>query len=253
MFDRFNESARRALFFARYAVTRLGGATIEPEHLVLGVLQDSPHVVTRFALATADALRMRIEAKVTGPAREPSSAELPFSAAARMALERAASEADDLRSHSIRSEHLILGVIADTSGTATGILNEARLDIRAMRDYARNTAVDATATPEVSWHTGGSVIRQWKGVARRELADAYVVHLRRETFPLLSRLAGFVTASILKRDVEDGIEFQVQTVWQSVAAIEAFAGKDISVAVVPPAAQALLARYDRDVTHYEIV
>jgi hypothetical protein len=43
------------------------------------------------------------------------------------------------------------------------------------------------------------------------------------------------------------------TVWHSRAAIEAFAGKDISVAVVPPAAQALLLRYDREVVHYEIV
>ena len=42
MFERYSESARRALFFARYALTELGGPAIEPEHIVLGVLRARP-------------------------------------------------------------------------------------------------------------------------------------------------------------------------------------------------------------------
>ena len=37
MFERYTESARRALFFARYEVSQRGAASIEVEHLLLGV------------------------------------------------------------------------------------------------------------------------------------------------------------------------------------------------------------------------
>ena len=40
MFERFNEPARRAIFFARYEASQFGSPTIELEHLVLGVLRE---------------------------------------------------------------------------------------------------------------------------------------------------------------------------------------------------------------------
>ncbi len=45
----------------------------------------------------------------------------------------------------------------------------------------------------------------------------------------------------------------VTTMWRSLDAIKAFAGDDITTAVVPPAAQALMVRYDDRAVHYEIV
>lgn len=36
MFERYNESARRMLFFARCEASQLGASTIETEHLLLG-------------------------------------------------------------------------------------------------------------------------------------------------------------------------------------------------------------------------
>jgi heme-degrading monooxygenase HmoA len=97
------------------------------------------------------------------------------------------------------------------------------------------------------------ISRHWKGIVKRGSADAYIAHLERETFPSLRRLPGFVDASILRRETDEGTEFQIVTVWQSLDAIQAFAGQDLTVAVVPDAAQRLLASYDRFVVHYEIV
>jgi hypothetical protein len=57
---------------------------------------------------------------------------------------------------------------------------------------------------------------------------------------------------ILQRAVEEGVEFCIQTTWESMASIRAFAGDDLDVAVVPPAAQAALLRYDAHVVHYEV-
>ena len=38
MFEKYNEKARRALFFARYEASKLGSRVIEAEHVLLGIL-----------------------------------------------------------------------------------------------------------------------------------------------------------------------------------------------------------------------
>jgi len=69
------------------------------------------------------------------------------------------------------------------------------------------------------------ISRHWRGVAKTDLAEAYVDHLRHDTFPSLARIPGFIQASILRRDVTTGTEFQIVTVWESLGAIRAFAGE----------------------------
>ena len=78
------------------------------------------------------------------------------------------------------------------------------------------------------------IARHWRGIARAAAADAYLDHLRDETFPALRRLHGFLSASILRRDVPLGVEFLIVTNWESLEAIRAFAGEDVETAVVPP-------------------
>ena len=97
------------------------------------------------------------------------------------------------------------------------------------------------------------ISRQWCGVATREHADAYVAHLRTETFPQLASLPGFIDASILRREVADGVEFLIVTRWDSLRAIEQFSGHDVTRAVVPDAVQDMMVRFDRIVRHYDIV
>ena len=40
MFEKYNEKARRALFFARYEASKLGSRVIESEHILLGILRE---------------------------------------------------------------------------------------------------------------------------------------------------------------------------------------------------------------------
>jgi heme-degrading monooxygenase HmoA len=96
------------------------------------------------------------------------------------------------------------------------------------------------------------ISRHWKGIVKPGEAGTYIRHLRNETFPALASLRGFVQASILRRELPSGTEFQIVTVWDSLDAIAAFAGDQLDVAVVPPAVQAILTGYDRQVEHYEI-
>ena len=97
------------------------------------------------------------------------------------------------------------------------------------------------------------IARHWRGLARADRADAYVAHLREETFPAIRKLRGFKSASILRRDVPRGVEFLIITTWESLEAIGAFAGDNIELAVVPEVAQAMMIEYDKLVRHFDVV
>jgi antibiotic biosynthesis monooxygenase len=96
------------------------------------------------------------------------------------------------------------------------------------------------------------ISRHWTGVAKPGRAHEYVDHLKAETFPAIAAIPGFRRASILSRSIEDGTEFQIVTLWDSIAAIRAFAGPTVDLAVVPPVVQALMVRYDDRVKHYDV-
>jgi heme-degrading monooxygenase HmoA len=94
--------------------------------------------------------------------------------------------------------------------------------------------------------------RHWKGIAKPGQAEAYIRHLKSDTFPKLSGIPGFIRASILRRNVDTGTEFQVVTLWDSLDAIKAFAGERPDVAVVPATVRSMMASYDSHVIHYEV-
>lgn len=66
-------------------------------------------------------------------------------------------------------------------------------------------------------------------------------------------MQGFLGAHLSKRLIDGKIEFLVLTRWQSLEAIEAFAGADIGRAVVEPGAMAALTDFDLLVRHYEVL
>lgn len=263
MFERYSERARRVLFCARYEAAQRGHVSIEPEHLLLGVLRDNSDTVVRFARAgeTAETIRQRLEP--IGPAAERLSTrvEIPFSPACQLALTKSAAEADDAGNETIRPQHLVLGILVATTGGAVRALQGAGVEANPIRESLRGApdkpqepgTLQSSRTHLAGTVDDGSVVRQWTGVVKPGLAIEYLKHLHRETLPALSRLDGFVKARILTRQVDDGIEFQVMTIWRSLDAIKAFAGDDVTRAVVPPEAQALMVRYDDRAIHYDIV
>ena len=97
------------------------------------------------------------------------------------------------------------------------------------------------------------ISRHWKGIARPGRAADYVNHLRSETLPTLNRIPGFVSGSILHRTVDEGTEFLIVTVWESLEPIKAFVGDDhLELAVVPQVVREMMLSFDSRVVHYEI-
>jgi heme-degrading monooxygenase HmoA len=97
------------------------------------------------------------------------------------------------------------------------------------------------------------IARHWRGLAKSECGDDYIEHLQTETFPRLATLQGFVSASIWKRDLVEGTEFLIVTVWTSLEAVAQFAGPDVESAVVPDEVQRLMIEWDSRARHYEVV
>lgn len=95
------------------------------------------------------------------------------------------------------------------------------------------------------------VVRTWSATATRSGAQDYRRYFRDTLLPELRRLEGFAGAYLLARDAEgDGaVELTTHTFWESLAAVQAFAGDDITRSVVEPEAQAVLLAFDRTAGH----
>lgn len=99
------------------------------------------------------------------------------------------------------------------------------------------------------------ITRIWHGWTTAQNADAYERLLRTEIFEGIAarRIDGFRGIDLLRRAQGEEVEFVTIMWFDSLAAIRAFAGGDYEAAVVPPAARALLRRFDSRSAHYETV
>lgn len=99
------------------------------------------------------------------------------------------------------------------------------------------------------------IARVWHGWTRPENADAYERLLRAEIFVGIEArgIEGFRGIDLLRRVRSDEVEFVTVMWFESLAAVRAFAGTDHEAAVVPPAARALLERFDARSAHYEVL
>ncbi|OEK04217.1 hypothetical protein [Roseivirga misakiensis] len=97
------------------------------------------------------------------------------------------------------------------------------------------------------------ISRQWKCILKEGEYDNYINFLQNKVLNKAAKLPGFVRSEIQKRHTSQGIECQVITVWQNYKVIEAFAGKNISQAMVPEEAQKMMVSFDKVVIHYDII
>ena len=158
MFERYTEAARRALFFARYEVTQLGVTTIEPQHILLGVLRESkglvPRILERTNISTST-LRQQIEARTEFRERVPTSIEIPFSPATQRTLNYAAEEADRLKHDYIGTEHLLLGLLREDGSMAAELLAAGGLRLA----DGRTALIELMQVAQAEAEAGGSASR----------------------------------------------------------------------------------------------
>lgn len=96
--------------------------------------------------------------------------------------------------------------------------------------------------------------RIWHGWTIPSNADAYETLLKEEIFVgILDRhIRGFESIQLLRREVEEEVEFVTIMVFDALEAVKEFAGEDYEAAVVPQKARAILSHFDERSQHYEI-
>ena len=99
------------------------------------------------------------------------------------------------------------------------------------------------------------ICRQWRGWTTAANADAYEAIVRGEVIPAIEarRIHGFRHIDLMRRDVGDEAEFQTLMWFDSLDSIIAFMGEDYAVSHVPPAARAVLKRFDDRAAHFEVL
>lgn len=111
MFERYNERARRTIFFAKYEAAQFGSAEITTEHLMLGLLREDQRLYRLCPNLDPEPLRQEIAAQIPRLPSASTGIDLPLSNHSKLALEYAADEADRLAHRHIGTEHLLLGLL----------------------------------------------------------------------------------------------------------------------------------------------
>ncbi|GLY83737.1 Clp protease N-terminal domain-containing protein [Actinoallomurus iriomotensis] len=152
MFERFTDTARRVVVYAKEEALLLDHDFIGTEHILLGLLRDDTETAVRVLTSLGAGLapaQYQVE-EMLGRGEQPPAAEIPFTARAKKVLELSLREALQLGHNYIGSEHILLGLLREGEregdGGGTEVLRrlkvhpeEARLAVLAVLRAGQQT------------------------------------------------------------------------------------------------------------------
>lgn len=147
MFERFTDTARRVIFFARYEASQFGTPYIDTEHLLLGFLCEDHHLLPSIVGPDVnETIKNRIRQQRPTGHRISTSVDLPFSEAGKSVLKYAMEEADQLKSPAITHKHILIGLLQEEGCLAQAILGDLSITQEIIRQYRKD---EETAEEEV--------------------------------------------------------------------------------------------------------
>ncbi len=98
-----------------------------------------------------------------------------------------------------------------------------------------------------------AIKRIWHGWTSPENSDAYHQLLNDHVIPgiVAKNIPGYLGFEVLRRKLEDEVEFITIITFESIQSVIEFQGEDYSRCYVPDAAQKVLERWDQHASHYE--
>ncbi|HKS30112.1 MAG TPA: exo-beta-N-acetylmuramidase NamZ domain-containing protein [Pyrinomonadaceae bacterium] len=169
MFERYTEKARRVIFFARYEASQFGSESINPEHLLLGLLREDKTLLKHFvseAGATMDALRKDVESHIKTEQKIHTAVEIPLAVETKRALGYAHEESDGLKHRHIGTEHLLLGLLRQPDTLAAQALRRAGVELEKVRETISSHGTGTFRTHESHTHMDTSVITTLRAYAQ---------------------------------------------------------------------------------------
>jgi len=97
------------------------------------------------------------------------------------------------------------------------------------------------------------ILREWRAEIRRDRRDEYVLYVSKTGLDGYRKTAGNLGASIAVRDLDDQrSEIVTLSFWETMASIEAFAGKPVDQARYYPEDDEFLLTRPEKVIHYDL-
>ncbi len=98
------------------------------------------------------------------------------------------------------------------------------------------------------------ISRTWHGWTTLENADIYENLLKTDIFPTIAskNVSGYCGIQLLRRQLNDEVEFITIMQFDSLEAVKQFAGEDYEKSYVADKARNVLSRHDERSQHYEI-
>jgi ATP-dependent Clp protease ATP-binding subunit ClpC len=162
MFQRFDEKARRVIFFSRYEASNYGSPAIETEHLLLAIIREAPQIlVGRPGFDFPNLVKQTMElAKARGEGRTIStSVDLPLSNECQRILGHAVEEADLAKSKPISAIHLLGGLLREKQSASAVLLAEHGFTIDSVRkDYVEISSLPASLGAHATRVPGPSLV-----------------------------------------------------------------------------------------------
>lgn len=135
MLDRLSDAGRRVVASAQFEARRLSHERVGTEHLLLGLLGQPPADGSEALLAmgaTLEAARDKVAEAVPASQQPLGPSELPLSARAARALERASRFSLQQREATVGTDQVLLGIL-DVEGLACQVLRRLGVDPTALR------------------------------------------------------------------------------------------------------------------------
>jgi hypothetical protein len=139
IFARFTDRARKTVVGAQDGARAAGNHVIEPEHLLLALLDDEDSMALRAIAAggtSPGALREAVRATLPA-ARDGVPQHIPFTPRSKTLLNLTAREALRLGHTFIGTEHILLGLLSDEGSDAARILAAQGVAKRPIEEYVR--------------------------------------------------------------------------------------------------------------------
>jgi ATP-dependent Clp protease ATP-binding subunit ClpC len=126
VFDRFSMASRKAVFGARLEASLVGSKVIDTQHLLVGLIRVDPATLQLIAQRiTLNSVREAARRWDTPGDKVPTSVDMPLSDDLKWVFKDALALAEVHKPSLIRTEHLLLALMAANSCHAGEILREA--------------------------------------------------------------------------------------------------------------------------------
>src|SRR6059036_175901 len=155
-FDRFNDRAKRVLALAQDEAIRFNHNYIGVEHLLLGLVREGEGAAAK-ALASLGVelskLRTAVEFTIGRGDSTTSPSQITLAPRTKKVIENAIDEARMLGHSHVGTEHLLLGIVREGEGVASGVLESLGVSLEQVRHQ-----VIATLGQQATWSGGGAAV-----------------------------------------------------------------------------------------------